>query len=1080
MIRKIALVTAFCVAIGGAAFADEPAPPRFARDVQPLLRRHCLKCHGPAKREGGLNLSTPAGIVRGGKTGAALVPHDVNASRLWTRVAEEEMPPDKPLADNEKELLRQWIAAGAPGLPARETAGGGAEGKDHWAFQPLNEVNLPAVRDGTKVRTPIDRFIQAALEEEQLTIGPEADRRTLIRRVSFDLTGLPPTPQEIAAFVNDHAEIAYANMVERYLASPHYGERWGKYWLDSAGYADSNGYFNADSDRPLAWRYRDWVVRAFNRDLPFDHFVRAQLAGDELAGPLAGNDAPPEAIELLEATHYLRNGQDGSGESDGNPDEVRADRYYAIESVILNVTNSLLGLTIQCAKCHDHKFEPLTQRDYYQMQAVFAPAFNLQQWVKPNDRFIYASLPGEFEKWESQVKTLDAQLVGLRKDLAEWVTQNHPRGEPLFADSFDGPNSRLADRWSNTAPGDNAPGGAVPVNIDSAEAPGLIVHDGRLRIIEEKTQGDSWVSTREKFDWTPDEVGAAIQVTFDLIDDRLDESGAHSERIGYFIALHDFNDDSPVAGGNILIDGHPGGPTAVDFDYPGADAKQIGLIGGTGYKPGRNFGVRITHIESGKFKLEHLVDFLPDGKSLELAAADLPDGGFGFEYCCNRSFVVDNVLVERFHAGAEMAAAQERFRKELEAKKKPIDEAQQLRSGLNERPGKIAWVSDVSETPPEVFLLERGDYGKPSAKVEPAGPVVLSDDRHSFVVQPPSSPSKTTGRRLAFANWVTASGSAPAALLARVQVNRLWQHHFATGIVATPDNLGLTGAAPSHPELLDWLAHEFASPANVPPLRKGGEGGVGDVVSEAATTNSSTPPNPPLQRKGIEAPAARGRAWSIKRVHRLILNSTAYRQIGRDDERGKLKDPDNRLLWRFPVRRLDAEAIRDALLAVSGDLDSRLGGPAVSTKRNDTGEVVAADAMGAGRRRSIYLRQRRTEMVSFLTVFDAPSIVFNSVQRAVSTMPLQALALLNSDFVVERAKSFSARLEREAGDEAARIRLAHLVAWGRDADMKDFESARAFLESQTGEYRVDPNPRARAWIDFCQMLLASNEFLYVE
>jgi hypothetical protein len=210
------------------------------------------------------------------------------------------------------------------------------------------------------------------------------------------------------------------------------------------------------------------------------------------------------------------------------------------------------------------------------------------------------------------------------------------------------------------------------------------------------------------------------------------------------------------------------------------------------------------------------------------------------------------------------------------------------------------------------------------------------------------------------------------------------------------------------------------------------------------------------------------------------LNSAAYRQIGRDDERGKLKDPDDRLLWRFPLRRLDAEAIRDALLAVSGDLDRTVGGPAVSAKRIDTGEVIATDSNGAGRRRSIYLKQRRTEMVSFLTVFDAPTIVFNSVQRPVSTMPLQALTLLNSEFVLDRAKSFAARLEREAGDETARVRLAYRIAWGRDVDEKDLDTARTFLEAQTAEYPAEPNPRSRAWIDFCQMLLASNEFLYVE
>ncbi len=1056
MLRQSCFLTAALLTFGGVTFADEIPPPRFARDIQPLLKRQCLKCHGPAKREAGLNLSTPGGIVRGGKNGAVLVPHDVAASLIWNRVAEDEMPPEEPLAADEKEVLKRWIAAGAPGLPARETVSGAADGKDHWAFQPLKDVPVPAVRDAARIRNDIDRFLQAALEDEQLSLGLEADRATLIRRVCFDLTGLPPTPDEIMAFLADESAEAYANMIERYLASPHYGQRWGKYWLDAAGYADSNGYFNADSDRPLAWRYRDWIVRSLNRDAPFDRFVREQLAGDELAGSFSENEAAPETIELLEATHYLRNGQDGSGESDGNPDEVRADRYYAIESAIQNVTNSLFGLTIQCAKCHDHKFEPLTQRDFYQLQAIFAPAFNLQQWVKPADRFVYASLPGEFTRWDAEVKALDAELDRLRSNLSQWVIANRPRGDVLFADGFDGPNARLADRWSNTAPNDDGPGGAVPVNVDSAEAPGLVVHDGRLRIVEGKTQGDSWVSTRQIFDWTPHEIGDAVQATFDLIDDRLVESGDHAARIGYFVALHDFNDNSPVGGGNVLIDGNPGGPTAVHLDYPGTDAKSAGEIGGTAYKPGRNFGVRITHLENGKYKLEHLVDFLPEGKSLKLEATDLPDGGFGFEYCCGRSFIVDNVLIERFGAGT--ATVDDRFRKELEMMKKPVDEAQKKRASMPGRPGKIAWVSDGSATPPDVFLLERGDYGKPAFKVEPAGPAVLSDDRHPFEVRAPAAP-KTTGRRLAFAEWATAFGSSPAALLARVQVNRLWQHHFGTGIVSTPDNLGVTGAAPSHPELLDWLAHEFVQPSSIPPLRKGGAGGVarhnaGDQIEDDA--------------------------WTLKRMHRLILNSAAYRQIGRDDERARRRDPDNRLLWRFPIRRLDAEAIRDSLLAVSGDLEAQLGGPMTATRRNDNGEVVPAEPNGTGRRRSIYLRQRRTEMVSFLTVFDAPTIVFNSVQRPVSTMPLQALALLNSDFVLERSKSFAARLAREESDETARLRLAYVAVWGREPAETHLDIARKFLDTQSAEYQADPNPRARAWIDLCQMLLASNEFLYVE
>jgi hypothetical protein len=1073
----------------GIASADEKtspavAIPGFAAEIQPLLKRHCLKCHGPAKHEGKLNLSTPAGIIRGGMNGAVLVPHDPKASLLWKRVAEDEMPPEDPLADGDKDLLKRWIVAGAPGLPNRNSVAGKPDGKDHWAFQPLRPIPVPSVRDGSRLVNEIDLFLQAALEKEGLSLGPEADRPTLVRRISFDLTGLPPSVAEIDEFVNDKAPQAYARMVDRYLASPHYGERWGKYWLDAAGYADSNGYFNADSDRPLAWRYRDWVVRALNADMPFDRFVREQIAGDEIARFVPGSEATPEIISLLEATHYLRNSQDGTGESDGNADEVRVDRYTVIEGTIQNVTNSLFGLTIQCAKCHDHKFEPIPQRDYYQFQAVFAPVFNLQSWMKPNDRFVYASLPGEFEKWDAAIKALDAEITAQRNRVSDWARQNRPRGLDLFSDNFDSPGSPLSDRWSSTAPGDNAPGGDMPVQIDSDRPPGLLVQEGRLKIITAANQGEGWVSTKEKFDWTPDEIGGAVQVTFDLVANRFSDSEPHAERIGYYVSLHDFHNDAPLVGGNLLIDGNPGAATTVYLDYPGGGSHPKGEIGATPYKPGRNYGVRITHVEQGKFKLEHLVDFIPEGKSLMMAEADLPDGGFGFEYYSRRNFAIDNLSIERFSGTPEGAVPPAQFQKEYETQKKRLDEIQKKRSAAPDRPGKIAWVSDLSETPPEVFLLERGDYAKPAVKVNPAGLTVLSDPDHPFTVCPPAPPLKSTGNRLAFAEWVTARGSTPAALMARVQVNRIWHRHFGTGIVSPVDNLGISGAAPSHPELLEWLAHELASAS--PPLSKGGAGGGALPATDAfesqnqpvnaaelRTPNSELDATSPLLREGVNA-------WTLKRLHRLILNSAAYRQVSRSDGAAKQRDPDNRLLWRFPVRRLDAEAIRDALLAVSGELDPRLSGPFAATKRTDAGDVVPADSNGSGRRRSIYLQQRRTQVTSLLAVFDAPTIVFNSVQRPVSTMPLQTLALLNSAFVVDRAKAFAARVEHESQDDTARLRLAYLTAWGREPQSAELESARQFLDTQAAEYQSTANPRSLAWVDFCQMLLAANEFLYVE
>lgn len=308
------------------------------------------------------------------------MPHDLEASRLWKQVQSDEMPPNSPLSVAQKALLQRWIQAGAPGLSSSAT---GKAPNQHWSFRPFGSLKVPAVLHLEELRNEIDFFVQAALEASNITPSSEADKRTLIRRVSLDVTGLPPSLEEIESFLSDSSSSAYSRMVDGFLASPQFGVRWGKHWLDAVGYADSNGYFNADSNRPLAYRYRDYVVRSINQDKSFDRFIVEQIAVDDLAKFVPGKTVTPEIIELLEATHFLRNGQDGSGESDGNPDEVRADRYYALESVMQKASSALLGLTIQCAKYHDHKFEPFSQLDYYRWQAVFYPTFNIDLSQRP-------------------------------------------------------------------------------------------------------------------------------------------------------------------------------------------------------------------------------------------------------------------------------------------------------------------------------------------------------------------------------------------------------------------------------------------------------------------------------------------------------------------------------------------------------------------------------------------------------------------------------------------------------------------------------------------------------------------------
>ena len=755
---RLSIVFFLAAALSSSRLAAEtpsPANPSHL-DVSALLRQRCVKCHGPAKHEAELNLSTLAGLARGGESGPPIIPGDPSASLLWRRVADEEMPPDDPLAVEEKTLLRQWIEQGAVGLPpgaARQS-----DEIDHWAFRPLVRPPVPDIDEEAAVHNHMDRFLSAQLGSAGLSFSPPADRATLLRRVAFDLTGLPPTVEEIAAYLADPAPDAYERMVERCLASSHYGERWGRHWLDVAGYADSNGYFHADTDRPLAYRYRDYVIRSFNEDKPFDQFIREQLAGDQLVGYEHGGEITPDMIGPLVATHFLRNAQDGTGESDGNPLERHVDRVSVIEGAVEIVGSALLGLTVQCARCHDHKFEPISQLEYYRLQAIFASAYNLDQWLKPNERVAEVDARAELDS--------------------------------------------VADR-----------------------------------------QGDQ----------PPD-----------------------PERI---------------------------------------------------------------------------------------------------------SFLFESTAATKPH-----------------------------------------------------HLLLRGDYQSPGTVAAPGVPAVLCTEGNLYSVASPApdgSVAHTQNARAEFARWIT---DPRHPTLARITVNRIWQRYFGRGLVATPDNLGLTGAAPSHPELLDFLAAEFIA------------GG-----------------------------------WSVKSLHRMILHSGAYRQASASQTEAKHVDPQNRLLWKFPLRRLDADCVRDACLAASGRLDRRAGGPYVPTERLATGEVVVSADVDGASRRGIYLQQRRSQVLSMLDVFDAPAVVTNCTRRATSTTPLQALTLLNSDFVDRCAAALADRVSKETGSNPAdRVARAFLLVLGRGPRESERTAALRFLREQQAEYADASDPHQHAWVDFCRALLASNAFLYVE
>lgn len=819
------------------------AVPSYENDVRPILEARCGTCHASSKRTAKLNLVTLAGIARGGLSGAVVEPGDVEKSYLWQRISADEMPPETPLSDDEKAVIREWIAGGAPELPRLSDAERW-DGSDHWSFHPPRKSAPPAVADESQIRTEIDRFIAAKLAERGLKLAGETDRATLIRRVSFDLTGLPPSPEDIALYLSDGAPGAYDRMVDRYLASPDYGVRWGKYWLDAAGYADSNGYFNADSDRPLAWRYRDWVVDSTNADLPWDRFLTEQIAGDVLAGYTPGGDLTPEMVGPLVATHFLRNSPDGSGESDGNDDEVRIDRMTVVEGTVNMWGAALLGLTLQCAKCHDHKFEPVTQLEYYRLQAILFPTYSPDQWQKPKERVAAVGTVMEREAHRAANEAIDGRVAALEKDLVE-------AGEPFRAQVRE---ERIAELESAVAEALRAALAAAE-DARNEDQKKLLDEHKKLLEIDDKRLAKAYPEFAEK----RKQVHAAIDA-------------ANAERP--------------------------------------APLEELAIFG-----------------ERADVTAEHHVSLM----------------------------------------------------------------------GIHNDPGEVA--------PPGV-------------------PAALCSTENEY------RPTDDSGaaRRVEFARWLT-SPSHP--MTARIAANRIWQNHFGRGLVETSENLGYTGATPSHPELLDWLAVTFVE-----------------------------------------------RGWSVKELHRLILRSAVYRQSSAPRGECAAVDPDNRLLGHFPLRRLDAEALRDAMLAAAGQLDATRGGPYVPSERVDGDVRVAAETPGA-LRRSIYLMQRRTQTVSMLEVFDAPSIVASCTRRPQATVPLQSLALLNADFVRAAAAELARRVD-DAPSRGQRIELAFLYTVGRGPrDAERAAAERFFAEYPPSEQREDAKVDP-ALHDFCQMLLASNAFLYVE
>ncbi|MDB5351721.1 MAG: hypothetical protein JWN86_2968 [Planctomycetota bacterium] len=909
---------AIAVSIASTTNADD-GRDLFRTQVRSILTDRCMSCHDATTRKGGLDLSRRATALTGGKTGAAIAPKEPEASLLLDRIDAGEMPPKSPLAPEQIASLRAWIAAGAPyedePLLAKRA------GPDWWSLRPIARPGVPTVPPTARVRNPIDAFVLARLERAHLSAAPEADRATLIRRLSLDLVGLPPSPEEVDGFVNDARADAYERLVDRLLASPRYGERWARLWLDAVRFGESNGY-ETNTLRKTAWPYRDWTIRAFNDDLPFARFVAEQFAGDTL----------PDGDWLTKAaTGFLVGGvHDVVGNQ--TVEGMRQQRVDDLDDMITATGSAFLGLTVHCARCHDHKFDPIKQEDYYGLQAMFTGVDHAERAIPAPDA---ERRLRERPALEAELATMDAKIdateplaeVGAKATRRVPVDpgRNVERFAPVLArfvrftvaSTVDGSEPCLDELEVFTA-GD-APKDVALASTGSRAKASSLYPDNASHAIEHVNDGRfgnarSWISREPGKGWIELELPTAQ--TIDRVVWGRDREGKYRDRLA------------------------------------------------------ANYTIEVA-TEPGSW---HLV-----ASSEDRAAPG----------------------VKPVTTDPERA--------------KLLARREELRAKLVTMSGTMNVYAGTFRTPGPTHLLNRGDPMQPGPEVVPSGirtltpPLVLARD------------ASESDRRQALARWI-ADPANP--LPPRVMVNRLWHGHFGRGIVATPGDFGFNGDRPSHPELLDWLARSF--------LENGGR---------------------------------------LKPIHRLIVTSATYRQSSRLDDKAMAVDRDNRLLWRMSPRRLEAEAIRDAMLSSSGKLDLHMGGPGYSLWEENGNYVYVyiprVDLGPDANRRMIYQFKPRSQPDPTFGAFDCPDAALVAPRRTSSTTALQALNLLNSRFVLAQSAAMADRLKYEAGDEAAaQVRRGFLLILGREPSEGETTAAVALVR----EHGAAAMARA---------LYNANEFVYV-
>jgi hypothetical protein len=984
----LAVVSAGWVA--GPAFAADVVD--FQRDVRPILADNCLKCHGPdaGARKAKLRLDLRAEALKGGRSKQpALVPGKPEASELVRRLEstdETEMmpPPDsgKKLTPRQVELLRRWVAAGA-------------NYQQHWALLPPVRPPLPKVRNAGWVRTPVDAFILARLEREGLRPSPEAGKETLLRRLALDLTGLPPAPEEVDALLKDTSAKAYENAVERLLASPHYGERWARHWLDAARYADSDGF---EKDKPRqVWMYRDWVVSAFNRDLPYDRFIIEQIAGDLLPHPTQ---------DQLVATGFLRNSMINE-EGGIDPEQFRMEAMFDRMDAL---GKSTLGLTVQCAQCHDHKYDPLRQEDYYRLFAylndtdeaniaVYTPAEQQRRaQVLREIREVETGLKHRTPDWRQKMAGWEARV---RNDQPEWTVvrvTNAGDNSQRYVYHDDGSLTAWGyapTKWTSQFTGTTEMKRITGFRLEMLTDPNLpLGGPGR----------------------SPLGLFALSEITVEVADPKTPGKRTRVKLVG---ATADFgNGEKPL---EPMFDDRTGkkrvtGP--VTFAIDGKDDTAWGIDAGPGRRNVDRKAVFVpekpVEVPSGAVLTFHLKQMHGGWNSDDNQNNNL--GRFRFSVTSADRPTADplprtvrNILAlpPDSRTPAQVNAVFSQWRTTVPEWKEANARIEAL---WKRHPAGAAQLTIAARQKHRTtFVLKRGDFLKPDHPVTPGVPAAL----HPL-------PAGAEPNRLGLAKWLV---SRDAPTTARAIVNRVWQAYFGTGLVSTSEDLGTQGEPPTHPELLDWLAVEFMDSG-----------------------------------------------WSFKHLHRLIVNSSTYRQASKVTPELLQKDPANRLLARGARFRVEGEVVRDIALSASGLLNAKVGGPPVHPPAPDFlfkppasyGPKVWVEDKGAERyRRALYTFRFRSVPYPVLTNFDTPNGDASCVRRARSNTPLQALTTLNEALFLECARGLALKALANGGSaDRDRVVYAFRRCTGRRPTARELDVLLGFLARQTEKFSA---PAAKPW-----------------